>query len=67
MTEPKVIAAGKFTVYETPSGGIHVTMLLDGSDEPRHFDAPPLMVRMLKKRLAAGDTPEEMVEGVGNV
>ena len=48
------IAQGTFALYETDSGGIHITMQLDGEPEPRHFDAPPMMVKLMGKKFFGG-------------
>lgn len=54
---PKLISQGNFALYETDSGGIHITMMLEGESEPRHFDAPPMMVKLMGKKFfgAAGN------------
>lgn len=47
---PKLISQGTFALYETDKGGIHITMQLEGETEPRHFDAPPMMVKLMGKK-----------------
>lgn len=47
---PKLVSTGQFAIYETPTGGVHVTMQIAGESEPRHFDVPPMMVKMLKAK-----------------
>jgi hypothetical protein len=44
---PQKLAGGKFAVYQTPKGGVHVSLQLDGEDEPRHIDVPPMMLKMM--------------------
>lgn len=51
---PNLMAQGTFAMYQTDSGGIHITMQLDSEDEPRHFDAPPMMVKLMGKKFFGG-------------
>lgn len=57
---PKLITQGNFAMYETDSGGIHITMQLDGEDEPRHFDAPAMMVKLMGKKFFGGAPPQDI-------
>lgn len=44
---PEKLFEGKFTLYKTPSGGMHLTMRVDGEEEDRHFEVPSLMLKMM--------------------
>lgn len=55
MTETPTVqplAAGKFAIYQTPKGGMHLTLHVNGEEEPRHIDLPPLVVKMMMKKAA---------------
>lgn len=66
---PNLIAQGTFALYETDQGGIHITMMMDGETEPRHFDAPPMMVKLMGKKFfgSAPMTNENLQEKVSDV
>lgn len=38
---------GRFAGYQTPDGGLHFAVRLDGEDADRHFPVPPMLMRML--------------------
>jgi len=47
ILEPRKLASGSYTLYETPSGGLHLTLQVEGEEEPRHFDIPKTMLKMM--------------------
>lgn len=44
--DPKLVLAGKFNLYETPEGGVHLSLLVDGDEEARHFEIPAMLLKM---------------------
>lgn len=46
LTEPVKITAGRFALYQTPNGGMHLTLHVDGEPEPRHAEIPAMMVKL---------------------
>lgn len=58
--EPELIAAGKFALYKTPKGGMHLSMLVEGETEPRHMEIPAMMVKMMMRRAGNGLVPTEV-------
>lgn len=54
MSEP--IVTGRFTVYETPSGGYHIVYRGDNETEndTHHLDIPPALVTMARKAMKMG-------------
>jgi hypothetical protein len=46
---PAPMLAGKFALFETPDGGIHLAYRPDGADEDEHIDVPGIYVKMMKK------------------
>ena len=48
--EPEKLASGKFAVYKTPSGGLHLALHVDGETEPRHAEIPPMMLKLLSMK-----------------
>jgi hypothetical protein len=46
----KLLMNGKFSLYETPEGGLHVAYVPDGDqdDEPKHLEIPAMVVKMAK-------------------
>lgn len=61
MTEPEKVAGGKFAIYKTQKGGMHLTLQVDGEDEPRHMDFPPMMVKMILRKAGANGYGTETV------
>ncbi len=55
MTEPIKIISGKFTLYQTPKGGMHLSMHADGEEEPRHIEIPAMMVKMMMRKASRYD------------
>lgn len=53
---PVALLRGKFAVFETPEGGIHLVFRSDTDTEDRHFDVPKHIVKMAK----AGGNPLAM-------
>lgn len=43
---PTPFMRGKFAIFETPDGGLHIAYRLDGTDEDRHVALPAAMVKM---------------------
>lgn len=43
---PVPIMKGKFAIFETPDGGLHIAYRLDETDEDRHVALPAAMVKM---------------------
>lgn len=48
VAEP--VARGKFAIYQTPQGGVHLVLQMDGEDEPRHVELPKMVVKMMMAR-----------------
>ena len=55
MTEPMKIASGRFALYQTAKGGAHLTLQVDGEEEPRHVEIPAMIVKMMMKRAYNGE------------
>jgi hypothetical protein len=45
MTSPEPFMKGRFNVYKTPDGGLHISYTVDGGDEVEHMSLPGPMVR----------------------
>ena len=66
MSEPTKIAGGKFALYQTPKGAMHLTLQMEGEEEPRHVEIPALMVKMMLRKAekdAAKGVPSDIIEG----
>lgn len=50
MTEPVRLASGKFSLYQTPKGGVHLTLMVEGETEERHVELPAMVVKMMMRR-----------------
>jgi Mn-containing catalase len=61
--EPIKVASGKFALWQTPKGGMHLTLQVEGEEEPRHVEIPSMMVKMMmRKAKEDGHMPPELVE-----
>lgn len=68
MTEnPVELVSGKFTLYQTPKGGMHLTMIVEGEVEPRHIEIPAMMVKLMQKRFGSADAFSPMELSVPDV
>lgn len=47
MTTPEPKMKGRFTLYETPDGGLHVAYQPDGDDETGHIEIPGPLVKLM--------------------
>lgn len=43
---PVPFIKGKFAIFETPDGGLHIAYRADGADEDKHIALPAAMVKM---------------------
>lgn len=48
IPEPEPLARGRFSVYETPQGGLHLAYRVDGEAEDRHAEIPSAVIKMAK-------------------
>lgn len=48
--EPTPLAKGKFALYQTPKGGMHLSLHVDGENEPRHIEIPAMMLKLMMRR-----------------
>jgi hypothetical protein len=62
---PTPFLSGRFKLYHTPDGGIHVSALFDGDDEneTRHTEIPAMVLKMAE-RMGSGN-PFSMLMGLG--
>lgn len=44
----KLLMNGKFSLYETPEGGLHIAYSPDGEEETKHLEIPAMVVRMAR-------------------
>lgn len=42
---PEPFLKGRFSLYETPDGGMHIAYLADGDTETRHMELPAFLMR----------------------
>lgn len=50
MSEPILLTSGQFSLYQTPKGGMHLSLLVQGETEPRHVEIPSMMVKMMMRK-----------------
>jgi hypothetical protein len=52
---PEPILKGRFAIYETPDGGLHLAYRADGEEEDRHVPIPPLALKVMSARVGKGN------------
>jgi len=60
---PDLLVKGAFGIFETPDGGIHLTVLMEGSDEPKHMEFSPMMLKAMKMAFPGKGDPIAMLKG----
>lgn len=60
QADPQPLMRGRFSLYETPSGGYHVAYQADGEDETRHLEIPGQALKMARM-LSEGGNPMAMM------
>lgn len=45
---PEARIKGRFNLYDTPDGGLHISYQEDGSEEIQHIDVPGQIIGMAK-------------------
>lgn len=65
---PTMLVKGAFGVFETPDGGIHLVLRMDGADEDRHMEFSPMMLKAMKMAFPGKGDPIAMLRmGAANV
>jgi hypothetical protein len=64
--EPKLLVKGQFGIFETPGGGVHLVLRLEGQPDDKHMELSPMMLRAMKMALPGKGDPLEMLKLGGN-
>jgi hypothetical protein len=48
---PEPMLKGRFAIYETPDGGLHLAYRADGEDEDRHVPIPALALKVMSAKV----------------
>lgn len=48
---PEPILKGRFAIYATPDGGLHLAYRADGDDEDRHVPIPALALKVMQHKV----------------
>lgn len=51
MTMPEPFLKGRFNLFETPIGGFHLSYRVDGEEEDRHMEIPPVIAEMMQGKV----------------
>lgn len=61
MTEP--VMSGRFSLYQTPEGGVHIAYKADGDDtETRHVEIPGFIAKAAKAAAEGKLNPIQMAK-----
>lgn len=64
---PVLLLKGQFGIFESPEGGIHLVFRLDGSEEDKHMEFSPMMLKAMKMAFPGRGDPIQMLKmGSGN-
>jgi hypothetical protein len=58
---PTLLIKGAFGVFETPDGGIHLVLRLEGADEDKHMEFSPMMLKAMKMAFPGKGNPIDML------
>lgn len=61
---PKLVHKGRYTLYETPTGGLHLVYLRDDKTETDHMEIPGAFVALFNAAAAGKLSPVEMMREV---
>jgi hypothetical protein len=60
---PELLVKGQFGIFETPDGGIHLTVKMEGSEDVKHMEFSPMMLRAMKMAFPGKGDPIAMLKG----
>jgi hypothetical protein len=58
---PTLLLKGKFGIFETPEGGVHLVFNLDGQDGDKHMEFTPVMLKMMQMAFPGKGNPLQML------
>jgi len=61
-TVPIPIIKGRFNVYETPDGGLHIAYVRDGEEEIQHITLPGMVINAAKMMEAGKLNPMQALK-----
>lgn len=59
VNQPEPYMSGKFALFKTPDGGLHLSYIVDGEEDTRHVQIPPMIFAMAEK-MANGESLNPM-------
>lgn len=63
---PVVLARGRFALFQTPNGGLHLSILYDGDEQEKHMELPPAMLKMMRMAVPGMGDPIKILRNMGN-
>lgn len=48
-TPPEALMKGRFSLFETPDGGYHLSYRPDGEDTDQHVEIPGVYVKLMRR------------------
>lgn len=60
MTTPEPRIKGRFNLYDTPDGGLHIAYQQDGSEETEHLELPGKLLKLAEMMGKGKLNPVEM-------
>lgn len=64
--EPRELFSGRYTLFENPDGGYHLSYLVDGDDEVKHFELPAAVMAAVKMAAQQGVNPLSLMRMLRN-
>lgn len=64
VIEPRI--RGRFNLYDTPDGSIHIAYVADGEEETKHFEIPAMLIKLAKAGAEGKMNPLQMVKAMMN-
>lgn len=57
---PSPFMEGRFSLFHTDEGGIHLCYRADGTDTDEHVPLPPILVQLAQNGMETGKLPSPM-------
>jgi hypothetical protein len=59
--QPKLLLKGKFGIFETPEGGVHLVFKLEGQEDDKHMEFTPFMLKAMAMAFPGKGNPLDML------
>lgn len=58
---PQALIKGKFGIFETPEGGVHLVFQIEGQEGDKHMEFSPVMLKAMRMAFPGKGDPLQML------